>query len=78
MQKNILIKVCKKIYNELKSYIEKYKINFVRCQDTNFLTINKKVLKELEEIFLKKPSMLSFISKLGQKLMKQQQNYLNI
>lgn len=44
-----------RIYDELCSYAKEYKINFIRCQDTNFLTINKKVLKELEEIFLKKP-----------------------
>lgn len=54
-KKYLRSKSAKRIYNELKSYIEKYKINFVRCQDTNFLTINKKVLKELEEIFLKNP-----------------------
>ena len=40
--------VIKRIYDELKYYKNKLKIQLVRCQDTNFLTINPKVLKELE------------------------------
>ena len=54
-KKYIRSKSAKRIYDELSFYQKQYKINFVRCQDTNFLTINKKVLKELEEIILKDP-----------------------
>ena len=54
-KKYLRSKSATRIYDELCFYVEEYKINFIRCQDTNFLTINKKVLKELEEIFLKKP-----------------------
>ena len=37
-----------RIYNELVDLKSKFKIDLVRCQDTNFLTINKKVLKGLK------------------------------
>ncbi len=39
------------IYNEIQYLIEKYGIELIRCQDTNFLTIEKKVLSELGELF---------------------------
>ena len=39
-----------RIYRELSEYKKKYNIDLVRCQDTNFLTINQKVLKELAEM----------------------------
>ena len=48
-------KSAKRIYNELKFYKENLNIQLVRCQDTNFLTINPKVLKELEELLLENP-----------------------
>jgi len=54
-KKYLRTKSAKRIYDELSSYQKKYKINFIRCQDTNFLTINKKVLNELENMFLEKP-----------------------
>lgn len=44
-----------RIYRELLNYKEKYNIELVRCQDTNFLTINRKVLLELEKLILEKP-----------------------
>jgi len=44
-----------RIYEELSFYKKKYQIELVRCQDTNFLTIDPSVLKELEKLMLKKP-----------------------
>ncbi len=48
-------KSAKRIYDELKYYKNKLKIQLVRCQDTNFLTINPKVLKELEKMMIDNP-----------------------
>lgn len=48
-------KSAEKVYRELKSYKEKYNISLVRFQDTNFLTINSSMLKELEDLILKNP-----------------------
>lgn len=48
-------KSAKRIYKELKFYKENLNIQLVRCQDTNFLTINPKVLKELEGLLLENP-----------------------
>ncbi len=42
-------KSAKVIFNEIKNLNKKYGIELFRCQDTNFLTINHKVLKELSE-----------------------------
>jgi len=36
-----------RVFNELKELSEKYGISLIRCQDTNFLTIDKKMLAEL-------------------------------
>ena len=46
-------KSAKVIFNEIKKINQKYKISLFRCQDTNFLTINRKVLKELSELISK-------------------------
>ena len=43
-------KSAKVIFNEIKSLNERYGIELFRCQDTNFLTINHKVLGELAEL----------------------------
>ena len=48
-------KSAEKVYRELKSYKEKFNISLVRFQDTNFLTINPSMLKELEDLILKNP-----------------------
>jgi radical SAM superfamily enzyme YgiQ (UPF0313 family) len=48
-------KSAEKVYRELKSYKEKFNITLVRFQDTNFLTINSSMLKELEDLILKNP-----------------------
>ena len=48
-------KSAKRIYDELKIYKEKLGIELVRCQDTNFLTINPKVLRELENLMINNP-----------------------
>lgn len=50
----------KKIYEELKHYKEKFKIELIRFQDTNFLTIDRKVLIELSELITKNPLDLKF------------------
>ncbi len=42
-------KSAKNIFNEIKNLNQKYGIELFRCQDTNFLTINHKVLKDLAE-----------------------------
>jgi len=54
-KKYLRSKSASRIYEELKSYKELYNISLVRCQDTNFLTINSKVLKQLEELNLQNP-----------------------
>ena len=54
-KKYLRSKSAKRIHEELKSYKENIGIELVRCQDTNFLTINPKVLKELEELMIKEP-----------------------
>jgi radical SAM superfamily enzyme YgiQ (UPF0313 family) len=38
------------IFSELKSVVEKYKIQLIRCQDTNFLTMGKKTLNGLASL----------------------------
>lgn len=44
-----------RIYEELSFYKKKFKLDLIRCQDTNFLTINKKVLKNLEKLIMNNP-----------------------
>lgn len=48
-------KTAERVYTELSLYKDKLNIEFVRCQDTNFLTISQKLLKEFEQLNLKKP-----------------------
>ena len=48
-------KSAQRIYDELSYYKLKYGIELVRSQDTNFLTIDRKVLLELERLILDKP-----------------------
>ncbi len=48
-------KSAKKIYDELKYLSENLSVKLIRSQDTNFLTIDHKVLYELEEFFLRDP-----------------------
>ncbi len=48
-------KSAKRIYDELEYYKKKLKIDLIRCQDTNFLTIQPEVLKKLEQLILNKP-----------------------
>lgn len=43
-------KNAKNIFQELKYLSEKKNINLIRCQDTNFLTNDKKILLELSEL----------------------------
>ncbi len=43
-------KQAKNIFEELKYLSEKKNINLIRCQDTNFLTNDKKILLELSEL----------------------------
>jgi anaerobic magnesium-protoporphyrin IX monomethyl ester cyclase len=43
-------KSAKNIFKEIKDLNTEKKINFIRCQDTNFLTNDKKVLTELSEL----------------------------
>mgnify|MGYP002825366230 FL=1 len=43
-------KSAKNIFKEIKDLNNEKKINFIRCQDTNFLTNDKKVLTELSEL----------------------------
>ena len=43
-------KTAKHIFNELKTLYNEYDIQLIRCQDTNFLSINKSVLSELAEM----------------------------
>lgn len=51
-------KSANRIYEELYNLQENQKINFVRCQDTNFLTINREVLNDLKSLFMKNPLKL--------------------
>jgi len=46
-------KSAKKILKEIINLKKSKKINLIRCQDTNFLTINRKVLEELGNLFVK-------------------------
>ena len=48
-------KNAKKVYEELSSYKKNFDIQLVRFQDTNFLTINRKVLIELAKLIREKP-----------------------
>jgi len=48
-------KTSDRIYSELSKFKIDFKIDLVRCQDTNFLTINPKVLNELREKYLEYP-----------------------
>ena len=48
-------KSAKRVYEELKFYKKELKIDLVRCQDTNFLTINRDVLNELEQMLIENP-----------------------
>jgi len=43
-------KSAKRVFDEIKLLNEKFNIQFFRCQDTNFLTINHAMLKELSEL----------------------------
>jgi len=54
-KKYLRSKSAKRIYEELKNFVDKFSIDLVRCQDTNFLTINRKVLDELRILFLCNP-----------------------
>lgn len=48
-------KSAKRIYDELKNLSEKLGIKLIRSQDTNFLTIDHKILYELEDLMIKNP-----------------------
>jgi radical SAM superfamily enzyme YgiQ (UPF0313 family) len=43
-------KTAKHIFHELRTLNKEYDIQLIRCQDTNFLTIHKKVLTQLAEL----------------------------
>ena len=43
-------KSAKRVFSEIKELHEKYRISLIRCQDTNFLTVDKKMLSELAEL----------------------------
>ena len=43
-------KSANRIFSELSNLNKKFNVKLIRCQDTNFLTINKSVLKELSDI----------------------------
>jgi anaerobic magnesium-protoporphyrin IX monomethyl ester cyclase len=49
-QKYLRAKSGKRVYEELKALNEKFGVTLVRCQDTNFLTINRNTLKELADL----------------------------
>ena len=40
----------RRVFDELKHLHENYEIEYFRCQDTNFLTINRKTLEDLAEL----------------------------
>ncbi|MBN1182300.1 MAG: radical SAM protein [Bacteroidales bacterium] len=44
-----------RIYNELAKLNRDYNVELIRCQDTNFLTIDKEVLNELADLFEENP-----------------------
>ena len=48
-------KSAERVYQELKHYKENLDIDLVRCQDTNFLTINRDVLSSLEKKMIENP-----------------------
>ena len=48
-------KSAERIYDELFKFRNDFNIDLVRCQDTNFLTINPKILNELREKYLNNP-----------------------
>jgi anaerobic magnesium-protoporphyrin IX monomethyl ester cyclase len=48
-------KSAENVYEELKFYKNKFKIDLVRCQDTNFLTINRDILNSLEKLLIARP-----------------------
>ena len=48
-------KSASRIYEELSTLSREFKINLVRCQDTNFLTINRAMLNELAALLESKP-----------------------
>lgn len=48
-------KSAERVYQELKHYKENLDIDLVRCQDTNFLTINRDVLNSLENKIIENP-----------------------
>jgi anaerobic magnesium-protoporphyrin IX monomethyl ester cyclase len=48
-------KSAQRIYDELRILSEEYKVNLVRCQDTNFLTINRIVLNQLADLMEANP-----------------------
>jgi anaerobic magnesium-protoporphyrin IX monomethyl ester cyclase len=52
-------KSAKRIFEELEYLSNELNINLIRSQDTNFLTIDHKVLLELEELMLKKTLNIS-------------------
>jgi radical SAM superfamily enzyme YgiQ (UPF0313 family) len=45
----------KRVYEELKSLNKNYGVTLIRCQDTNFLTINRSTLNELAELMDTEP-----------------------
>ena len=53
-------KSAKRVYEELSSYKKELGIELVRFQDTNFLTINRKVLIELAQLIKEQPLELKF------------------
>ena len=46
-------KSAKRIFEEIKTLNQEFNIEFFRCQDTNFLTIDRKMLEELSELINK-------------------------
>lgn len=49
-KKYLRAKSGRRAYEELKSLNERFGVTLVRCQDTNFLTINRTTLRELAEL----------------------------
>ena len=50
-QSYLRTKSAERVFNEIKFLYEKYGITLIRCQDTNFLTIDSKVLYDLANLF---------------------------
>jgi len=48
--KYVRAKSPEKIFSELKLVVEKHKVQLIRCQDTNFLTMGKKTLNGLADL----------------------------